>query len=203
MVRVGFIVEGDSEKVLIESEGFKRWASEQGLEICQPVINAKGGGNLLPHHIEPMLAQLSQVAPQHIVVLTDLDNAPDVAAVKERITLKHTTLIFVAVKALEAWFLADTQAMCSWLRTPSFTESEPENTPGMPWDHLGAVAKLLGARGPGPNKVIFARNFCKLHGFQLPRAAMHPSCPSAREFHDALMALGAAGGPRSAGGGLT
>ena len=203
MVRVGFIVEGDSEKVLIESEGFKLWASKQGLEICQPVINAKGGGNLLPHHMEPMLGQLSRGDPQHIVVLTDLDDAPDIAAVKERITLQHTNLIFVAVKALEAWFLADTQAMCSWLKIPSFAEPDPENTPGMPWDHLGAVAKLLGARGPGPSKVIFARNLCKLHDFQLPRAAKHPACPSARAFHDALIALGAEGGRGGAGGGST
>ena len=29
MVKVGFIVEGDSEKVLIESAGFRKWAGGQ------------------------------------------------------------------------------------------------------------------------------------------------------------------------------
>ena len=105
MVKVGFIVEGDSEKVLIESAGFKKWAGSQGLEICSPVINAKGGGNLLPHHIKPMLAQIERSQPDHIVILTDLEDAADVETVKARITTEHTNLIFIAVKALEAWFL--------------------------------------------------------------------------------------------------
>ncbi len=189
-MKVGFIVEGDSEKVLIESESFSRWAGEQGLEICHPVINAKGGGNLLPHHMAPMVAQLSRSNPQHIVVLTDLEDATDVEAVKTRVTNLHTNLIFVAVKALEAWFLADTEAMRSWLNVPTFAEPEPEKTPGMPWDHLKEVARVSGARGPGPSKVIFARKFCRTHGFQLRRAASHPACHSAREFHDALRDMG-------------
>lgn len=190
-MRVGFIVEGDSEKVLIESQGFSRWAGERGLEICHPVINAKGGGNLLPHHIAPMVAQLSRSNPKHIVVLTDLEDATDVEAVVNRITNQHTNLIFVAVKALEAWFLADTEAMRSWLNLPKFEEPEPEKTPGMPWDHLKEVARVSGTRGPGPSKVIFARKFCQTHGFQLRRAASHPACRSAREFHDALIEMGA------------
>lgn len=68
MVKVGFIVEGDSEKVLIESAGFRRWAGSQSLEICSPVINAKGGGNLLPHHLKTMLAQFERSQPDHIVI---------------------------------------------------------------------------------------------------------------------------------------
>jgi hypothetical protein len=195
MVKVGFIVEGDSEKVLIESEGFNQWAGEQGLEICHPVINARGGGNLLPHHMAPMVAQLSRSQPKHIVVLTDLEDAPDVATVKTRVTDQHTNLIFVAVKALEAWFLADTEAMRGWLNLQTFEEPEPERTPGMPWDHLKEVARLAGTRGPGPSKVIFARKFCQTHGFQLHRAASHSACHSAREFHNALTAMGAVAGP--------
>ena len=122
MVKVGFIVEGDSEKVLIESAGFRQWAGSQGLEICSPVINAKGGGNLLPHHIKPMLAQIERSQPDHIVILTDLEDATDVETVKTRITTEHTNLIFIAVKALEAWFLADTDAMRRWLNAPEFFE---------------------------------------------------------------------------------
>jgi len=201
-VKVGFIVEGDSEKVLIESDGFKSWAAEQGLEICHPVINAKGGGNLLPHHMAPMVAQLSRSNPQRILVLTDLEHATDVAAVKARITNQHTDLIFVAVKALEAWFLADTAAMRHWLNVPTFEEPRPEATPGMPWDHLREVARVNGARGPGSSKVIFAKKFCKAHGFRLARAAFHAECPSAREFLDALTAIAKTAGQATEAGGL-
>jgi hypothetical protein len=191
MVKIGFIVEGDSEKVMVESPTFQAWAKAQGLEICSPVINAQGGGNLLPHHMGLMVARLAPSGPEHIIVLTDLDDAPDIAAVKQRITPKHTQLIFVAVKALEAWFLADTVAMRRWLGNhATFHEPAPEATPKMPWDHLKKVASDHGARGPGSNKVIFAKRFCGTHGFALARAAAHEACPSARVFHDTLVGLG-------------
>lgn len=190
MVKVGFIVEGDSEKIMIESPAFRQWAQAQGLEICSPVINAKGGGNLLPQHMGPMLAQLARSEPRHIVVLTDLEDAPDVAAVRRRVTEEHTSLIFVAVKALEAWFLADTEAMRRWLGSADFHEPAPEATSGMPWDRLKDVAREHSSRGPGVNKVIFAKRFCGTHGFQMAGAAAHEACPSAKAFHDALVGLG-------------
>ena len=190
MVKVGFIVEGDSEKVLIESDCFKVWARSQGVEVCSPVINAKGGGNLLPHHIEPMIAQIRVGQPDHIVIVTDLENAPSIEAVKERIKTQHTDLIFVAVKALEAWFLADTDAMRRWLGKDDFFEEFPEQTPAMPWDRLKAVANTLGARGPGASKVIFAKRMCGMLGFQVEKASAHPNCLSARQFHDGLVGLG-------------
>ncbi|WP_322588807.1 hypothetical protein [Sphaerotilus sp.] len=189
MVRLGFIVEGDTEKIMIESARFRNWANAQGLEICSPVINAKGGGNLLPQHMGPMVATLAKSQPDHVVVLTDLDNAPDIAAVKARITTAHTSLIFVAVKALEAWFLADTKAMRAWLKQPDFEEALPEQTPAMPWDWLKEVARQQGARGPGSNKVLFAKRFCGTHDFQVANAAAHPACPSAKALHDALLDL--------------
>lgn len=176
---------------MIESAKFRTWAHAQGLQIVEPVINAKGGGNLLPHNMGPAVARLAVGNPDHIVVLTDLEREPDVAAVRKRITSQHTSLIFVAVKALEAWFLADTEAMRQWLRAPTFHEPTPEATPGMPWDHLKTVAQQNQARGPGPSKVIFARNFCTRHGYQLANAANHGACPSARAFHDALIGLAA------------
>jgi hypothetical protein len=189
MVRLGFIVEGDSEKIMVESANFKRWANAQGLEICRPVINARGGGNLLPQHMASMVATLTKSQPDHVVVLTDLETAPDIETVKVRITDTHTSLIFVAVKALEAWFLADTEAMRAWLKQPAFVEASPEQTPGMPWDWLKEVARQQGARGPGPSKVIFAKRFCEALNFQIANAATHPACQSAKTFHDALLNL--------------
>jgi hypothetical protein len=189
VVKLGFIVEGDSEKVLVESESFKQWLRTQGLELCPPVINAKGGGNLLPQNIEPMIAQIRASRPDHIVIMTDLEAAPSIAAVKARITTQHTDLIFVAVKALEAWFLADTAAMRRWLEKDDFFEAHPEQTPGMPWERLKVIANTLKVRGPGANKVIFAKRMCDKHGFQVDKASAHPNCPSAKQFHDGLLGL--------------
>lgn len=197
MVKVGFIVEGDTEKILIESDRFKSFAKNNGIEVCSPVIDAKGGGNLLPHNIHPSIARLKMADVDHIVILTDLDTAPDVETVKTRIGSQHTQLIFVAVKAIEAWFLADTHALRRWLKMDSAFEASPETTPGMPWDRLKTLAIEMGARGPGHSKPIFARNMCKQYGFDLAQAAQHPACPSARIFHDALVNLG--GGQPSVG----
>ncbi len=51
MVKVGFIVEGDTEKVIVESPAFSAWLTANGITLCHPVIDAKGGGNLLPQNI--------------------------------------------------------------------------------------------------------------------------------------------------------
>lgn len=202
MVRLGFIVEGDSEKIMVESAGFRQWAENQGLEVCSPVINAKGGGNLLPQHMGALVARLALSNPQHIVVLTDLEGAPDIAAVKARIGEEYTNLLFVAVKALEAWFLADTDAMRRWLDRPDFMELLPEQTAGMPWDRLKEVARANNARGPGATKVIFAKKFCGALNYRLANAAAHPACPSAKAFCDALTAMASGAAPTALAGGL-
>lgn len=188
MVRVGFIVEGDTEKIVIDSAAFKAWALDWGIEVCTPVIDAKGCGNLLPQNLGPLVHQLRAHQPDHIVILTDRDDAPDSATVRARIGTAHTNLIFVAVKALEAWFLADSHAMRHWLGEP-VDEPYPEATPGMPWDRLREIAVQRGKRGPGSSKSSFAKRMVRYYGFTLEQAAAHPRCPSAREFRDGLLGL--------------
>ena len=190
MVKLGFIVEGDTEKILIESDRFKAFAKGNGIEVCAPVIDAKGGGNLLPQNIRPSVARLRMSNVDHIVILTDLETAPDAESVRTRIGSEHTNLVFIAVKAIEAWFLADTVALRQWLKIEDVFEASPEETPEMPWERLKALASEKGARGPGNSKPIFARNMCKHYGFDLAQAALHPACPSAKLFHDALVNLG-------------
>ncbi|PVZ66782.1 hypothetical protein [Pelagibaculum spongiae] len=195
MVKVGFIVEGFTEKVVIESAGFQSWTREQGIEVIHPVVNATGGGNLLPQNIGPMVRQLSISQPDHIVILTDREREPSVQAVRQRIGTKHTNLVFVAVKAIEAWFLADTAAMGLWLEDDNFEEPAPEATPDLPWDYLKELANRFEKRGPGSRKPKFAERMVRKQSsggfaFSIASAAQHPACPSAKEFHDELIALG-------------
>jgi hypothetical protein len=189
VVKIGFIVEGDTEKIVIESDTFQKWAKTQGIEICSPVLNAKGSGNLLPQNIEPMIVQLQRAKPNHIVILTDLEYEPNEDAVRNRIGTTHTELIFVAVKAIEAWFLADTHALKKWLKI-DVTEYQPENTEQMPWDRLKAIAVELGQRGTGDSKPAFAKRMVKHYEFSMASAAQHPNCPSAKKFHNGLIELG-------------
>jgi hypothetical protein len=188
MVTIGFIVEGDTEKILIESDIFKSWANQQGISICLPVLNAKGGGNLLPENIEPLIKRLKSKNPDHIVILTDLEHEANPQAVKNRIGTQYTNLIFIAVKAIEAWFLADSIALSQWLKTKVF-EEYPEETATMPWERLRELAEQLKQKGTGSNKPRFAQRMTQYYGFELARAANHPNCPSAKEFHDGLIAL--------------
>lgn len=191
MVRVGFIVEGGTEKIVVESKQFKEWAHQFGIEVCSPVIDAEGGGNLLPHNIEPMIAQLQLSNPDHIVILTDLEYDPTPETVLERIGTGHTNLIFIAVKAFEAWFLADSIAMQKWLSVDNYFEERPEETVGMPWERIKEVAAQLGKRGPGGVKLGFAKKMVNKFGFNISSAATHPNCPSVKKFHDAFTGLSA------------
>lgn len=191
MVRLGFIVEGSTEKIVIESHSFKSWAREQGIEICSPVIDAKGGGNLLPQNIEHMVKRLDLANPDLIIIMTDLENDATPEAVVERIGYRYADQIIVAVKALEAWFLADTQALRKWLGHHAVFEEKPEETIGMPWDRLKELASQLNKRGPGASKPGFAKKMVGHYGFSIPNASNHPNCQSVKKFYGLLTTLNA------------
>ncbi len=187
MVKVGFVVEGVSDKKLIESATFKNWAKQEcGLEILDDVVDAGGNRNLCSQKIEIYVQKLMiQAQPDKIVVLADLDPEECVPCITERkkmIGNKDIDLVVIARKAMESWFLADTQAMRRWLEDDHFQLEKPEETDVMPWDYI----KKLGTnspkqRGPGSKKV-FARKFIRDYGFDVCRAAKHPNCPSSQYF---------------------
>lgn len=197
MVTVGFVVEGDSEKRLIKSELFQQWLREDcNLEVVDQVVNAAGSGNMCSRNIGVLVENLrTEAKPDKVVVLADLDPekcAPCVQARKEIIGPQDQDidLIAIAKKAMESWFLADTEAMRRWLGDNTFCEDTPETLAGMPWDRL----KELGSkskRGQGPGtKSSFSRKFILRHKFDVRRAARHAQCPSARYFVERLCALG-------------
>ena len=195
LVKIGFIVEGDTEKIIIDSDMFRNWAETQGIEICGPVLDAKGGGNLLPQNILPMVNTLQQYTPDHIVILTDLEEAASENSVRDRIGTEHTELVFIAVKAIEAWFLADSDALKKWLGV-ACSEDYPEQTAGLPWSRLKEVAALLKKQGPGSSKPVFSKRMVGKYGFSIVNAARHPACPSAKRFHDGLVGLGQLAGEK-------
>jgi len=197
MVKIGFIAEGDSECVLLKSDSFKNWCRVVGIEIIAPVINAGGGGNLLPEFFTNYEQRLSTTGhPDKIVVLTDREKAPTDKIVQRRILAvnkkktkkKRIDYVFISVKALEAWFLADSKAMSNWLKE-RFQEEYPERTKGTPWERIKEIASDK-SRGPGRNHLAFAQTIIKHHGFSIEQAAKHPNCPSVKEFHDTLKEWG-------------
>ena len=193
MVTVGFVVEGDSDKYLVESELFQTWLREEcNLEMVDRVVNAKGQGEMRGRNIEDKVRLLRQETdPDKVVVLADLDpdeRVPCVQARKKIIGSRDIDLVVIARKAMESWFLADTEAMRRWLGDDTFCEVNPETLTGKPWDRLRELGRKRG-RGPG-TKVRFSRKFIREHRFDVRRAAQHTQCPSARYFVERLCALG-------------
>ena len=192
MVTVGFVVEGASEKRLVESELFKKWLREDcNLEVVKPVVDA--GGKMDSVHIGAFVKNLKKIAnPDKIVVLADLDpdnRVPCVEKRKKLIGSQGIDLVLVAKKAMESWFLADTEAMRRWLGDDTFYEVAPETLTGMPWNRLKGLRDKRG-RGPGRERLVFTRKFIRDHRFDVRRAAQHAQCPSARYFLERLCALG-------------
>ena len=201
MVTVGFVVEGASEKRLVESELFRKWLHEDcNLEVVDPVVDAAGNGNMCSRNIETFVKNLRTSAkPNKVVVLADLDPdtcAPCVQKRKEIIDCQGIDLVAIAKKSMESWFLADTMAMRQWLGDDAFCETHPETLAEMPWDRLKKLRTQKG-RGPGSTKLSFARKFIRDHEFDVRRAARHSQCPSARYFVERLCALGNSQGRNS------
>ena len=193
MVTVGFVVEGASEKRLVESELFRKWLREDcNLEVVDPVVDAAGNGNMCSRNIETFVKNLRRSAnPNMVVVLADLDPdtcAPCVQKRKEIIGCQGIDLVAIAKKAMESWFLADTKAMRQWLGDGAFCETHPETLAEMPWDRLKKL-RTKQNRGPG-SKLSFARKFIRDHGFDVRQAARHSQCPSAHYFVERLCAFG-------------
>lgn len=193
MVTVGFVVEGDSDEFLPRSEAFRNWLREEcDLEVVDPIVNAGGNGNMCTRKIKDYVDKLRiQSNPDRVVVLADLDPdhcAPCIKKRKEIIGDDDIDLVVIARKAIESWFLADTEAMRRWTGDDGFTETTPETLARMPWDRLKELGRNRG-RGPG-SKVTFAKKFIRDFKFDVRRAAIHPNCPSAHYFVTRLCALG-------------
>lgn len=182
MVKLGFICEGETEKLIIESEAFKTLLAKSDLQLVL-TINAEGNGNLLPHNIEKFIAILEDAGCDKIFILTDLDKDSCITFTKQRILTRQKDVIIVAVKQIESWFLSDSQTLSGLFKTKfqfKFPENEIE-----PYDTLNTLFINYTERGNGKKdnggKIKTAQKML-VNGFSLTNAANHPNCPSAQYF---------------------
>lgn len=188
MVNVGFICEGDTERKLVESPGFQQTLINLGLACIKPIEDAGGNGNLLPHNIEPIRRRLFDLGASIIVVLTDQDQDACITATKMRISEWPNQVIIIAVKAIEAWFLADSTLLSGLTKNPIHIDY-PEDE-AQPFETIRQLFVRTTGRGVG-TKHILATRMLK-YGFTVERAAAHPNCPSARYFLTKLQTLASA-----------
>jgi hypothetical protein len=184
VVKVGFIVEGETESLLLFSESFKSLLNDLHINSVG-VINAGGNRNLLPHKILTHQTNLIELGASTIIILTDLDDDKCITKTKERITERENQIIIVAVKQIEAWFLAD-----SLLLTELFGQNFQFEFPEIELTPFETLRKLmLKYRGRGlPKKVPMALKMLN-NGFSIQNAANHPNCPSAKYFLTKLQTI--------------
>lgn len=190
MIKVGFICEGFTERKLIESENFKNFLQSINIEVVDEVINAEGSGNLLPHNIAAYIKRLKTKAAEKIVILTDLDDDICITNKKKSIPVGENEIVIIAVKKIEAWFLACDSMMQKLLNDENFQFKKPEEILN-PFETIRQLKIEKTGRGfnKGSGGKINLLNNLLLAGLNITEAAMHPNCPSAKYFINKLESI--------------
>jgi hypothetical protein len=177
VVKIGFICEGDTDKMVLESPDFQAILTKLNLE-CVRVEDADGNGNLLPQHIEKYRDSLQNFGASKIIILTDLDEYACITFTKERLKALPDEIVIISVKTLESWFLADSQVMSQLIgKDFNFEFPERENNP---FEKIRSIFQEHTLRGVGTKRIL-TRRVLK-YGFSIQNAANHPNCPSAKYF---------------------
>lgn len=190
MVKVGFICEGATEQILLQSDAFRQLLASLNIESL-PVIDAGGAGNLLPHNIDGYVTRLEKEGAQAIVILTDLDDEICITKTKERIAARSQDIVIIAVKKIEAWFLACGPAMSKLLGVPSFNFANPEEDK-QPFETINQLLTKHTGRGVGKKAAGKIKLISKLldNGLDLSHTTAHKNCPSAAYFLKKLAIIG-------------
>ena len=190
MVKIGFICEGDTELILLLSKSFQDFLSSINL-LAVNVINACGSGNLLPHNIGGYIESLEKAGAEVVVILTDLDDDICITRTKARIKPREKDVVVIAVKKIEAWFLANDIAMRSLLKNGQFSFNAPEGVAN-PYETINELLLKYTGRGIGrtsSGKIRLVTRLIYL-GFDLQNSANHPQCFSAKYFLNKLQEIG-------------
>jgi hypothetical protein len=192
MIKVGFICEGFTERKLLESANFKSYLQSINLEQVDEVINAEGSGNLLPHNIKAYTERLKNKGADIIIILTDLDDDICITKTKNRIKAAENEIIVIAVKKIEAWFLACSSTMQQLLKDDTFQFEFPENE-AIPFEtirHLKLAKTGRGFNNGTGGKLNLLNNLLSFN-LDIKEAAQHPNCPSAAYFVNKLRQIAA------------
>ncbi len=176
MVKLGFIVEGPTERIILETSDFFNYLRSLKIDFIAKVEDAGGNCNLLPmHNIEKHTESLVFNGATNIFVLTDLDKDKCITETKARISVAINHIVIVSVKQFESWFLSDTKAICNLLRKTDYTCENPE-TIDEPYKLIRSIRRI-----PTRSKPILAELMVQ-NGFSISKAAEHPNCNSAKYF---------------------
>jgi hypothetical protein len=184
MVKLGFIVEGNTEKILFRSEAFSNYMKSLGIDFIPEIIDAKGNGNLLPQHITEFTEILKDKGATKIFIIADLETAECVTKTKERISPGEIHQCIISKKAIESWFLADTLAMRNYLGSNDYACENPEEIEN-PFEEIKKQRLTFKNKGVNDKKIL-ARTILG-SGFSFENIISNQACSSARYFHQKLI----------------
>jgi len=187
---LGFIVEGGTEKLILEETDFFRFLNAHKILCIKNVIDATGNDHLLPVQRKEYVDKLKRQGANRIIILTDQEDEPCVSAVKTRILGDYTeqTCVVVAKKEIESWFLSDTGAIRSYIEDPEYLCNDPE-AEVEPYELIKKLRVEKAGIGTSTKKTL-AKQIISNHGFSIEGAASHDKCTSARYFLDKVLEYG-------------
>jgi len=180
MVKVDFICEGNTEKIIVDSENFRNLLNIKKCKVGR-VINAEGKGNIHKEIIKSTDAD-------YVFIFTDLDNdnCPLItienhikkskrADKKYKKNKKH--IFIIAIKEIESWFLADKKAMKNLKIHFNKNPEELEE----PKDKINSLLNKNRRRKILIGEEVIATKFINA-GFSIENAAQNQYCTSAKHF---------------------
>ena len=126
MVKVGFIVEGTSDLIILKSDYFQKLYKRLNLNVQNDFFRVAKGKSTLKTNFKSFVASLKKEV-QFIFLLVDQDNDEcplktknDILTFKDNRHYNSENLIFISMtREIEAWFLADEKL--------KFNINNPEN----------------------------------------------------------------------------
>ncbi len=189
MVKIGFLVEGDTEKKIIRSQIFNEFLASNNLEAIPTLFPAKGnmGKDVFKNldKINSLIEILKEKGAEHIFVIRDLEDLECVILARNEINSESVQKVIVE-KTIESWFLADTEALQKVFSSDNIIVEFPEKVKN-PFNELKQISKEKENRGIS-DKLIFAARMLN-NGFSIENAAKHPNCDSAKYFIKKLKSL--------------
>jgi len=199
LVTAGFIVEGDSEAILLKDPSFISLLASLNISCSKNlIINAEGKTKLynpnadfnrLEAKASAWIEALESSGAQVIFLLLDFDDSDSCfTQFKSKVFHRPNNIVIIAKQALEAWYLADRQALSVYFGKQIEAVSNPELFL-VPVEEIKKLRQLHSEKGKGiSNKKSLTRHMLN-SGFSLTRAAAHPNCPSATYFLNKLQSL--------------
>lgn len=179
VTKLAFIGEGDTDVMVIKSQKFQKILEDHGFDFVG-ARDAGGRGNLEKDNgiVDSLVKDLLKNGAEKIMIITDLETYPCISAAKDSIfTFSLRQEIIIISKALEAWFLADSNTLSKILRNER-SYILPEKTINTPFDEIAQLFIEVRLK-PVKSKVRLTNRFIH-HGFDLMNASNHPNCNSSR-----------------------